>query len=407
MPEDVTSGRPSGRSPAVVLGLSPTGLSIVRRLGRRGVAVVGVDPDPRAIGRHSRYCRYSEDLSRAASDGDAARLVKGLRALSANAPRAPVVFPTTDRFIELLAPVAAELESSCRLCTDLAAFGLTFLSKHRFYDLCRHHGVELPGTFMPGSLDELAALEGRLRYPVIIKPVFVHRFREVLGSRKVVRASDAGELRSRFAKLATVDSRLIVQEVIPGGDDQLWCALCYLDRKTELRCVFVARKLRQFPPGFGSASLAESRWNARVAELSERFLVDVGFRGLCATEFKYDARDGRFKMIEVNARLPLWGDLAPAAGVDVVYSCYADLTGESFECAHQVEGVRWVFASKDLLSALRYWWEGALGWPIWWRSLRGTRVEAVWAPDDPGPALRLPVYFAARAVSRLRTERTR
>lgn len=398
----MTGVRYGGRAPAVVLGLSPTGLSIVRCLGRRGIHVVGVDPDPRAVGRHSRYCDYGEDLSRAVSEADAEGLVRGLRSLAAKAPGPPVVFATTDRFIEFLEPVASELEPDCRLSTDLAAFGSTFLSKRRFYDLCRAHGVELPGTFMPSHVDDLDTIAKSLRYPAIIKPVFVHRFRTVLGSRKVVRVAGPTELRRSFTELARVDPRLIVQEVIPGGDEQLWCALCYLDRRSRPRCTFVARKLRQFPPHFGSASLAESRWNAEVARLSERFLVEVGFRGLCSTEFKYDVRDGRFKMIEVNARVPLWGGLAPAAGVDVVHACYADLGGDAFECSRQVDGVRWIFATKDLISALRYARAGELRWSSWRRSLRGCRVEAVWARDDPAPAVRLPLYYAARAMSRLR-----
>jgi len=217
----------------------------------------------------------------------------------------------------------------------------------------------------------------------------------------VVQVSSAAELRTAYSELAGTDPDFIVQEVIPGGDDRLWCALCYLGDERRSDCIFVARKLRQYPPGFGSASLAESRWDPEVADLSLAFLRGVGFRGFCATEYKRDPRDGRFKMIEVNARVPLWVSLATAAGVDLPYVGFADLVGAPCECGEQVDGVRWVFAAKDLSSAFHYARKGVLGWSEWRASLRDCRAEAVWASDDPLPALRLPFYVSAKGARRL------
>ncbi len=397
----MSDARGAASAPAVVLGLSPTGLGVARSLGRRGVPVYGVDANPSAVGRHSRYCHYHEGLSRCVANGDVRGLVTGLRELARDAEQPPVLFPTTDAFIETLTAVADELESFLRLSTDLGRFGLDFLSKRKFYDLCRRHDVELPLTFFLSSETDLPEAQAGVRYPAILKPVFVHRFRALLGSRKVVRVSSAAELEVAFSELAQVDPNLIVQEVIPGPDDQIWCAICYFGRDGRSRSVFVARKLRQYPPGFGSASLAESRWNSEVAELSDRFLTRVGFRGLCATEFKRDPRDGRFKMIEVNARVPLWVSLAEAAGVDVAYACYSDLVGRGCQTTDQVDGVRWIFLPKDLASAVRDARRGGLGWSEWIASLRGCRADAVWAPDDPGPALSLPIYLASKGVRRL------
>lgn len=363
--------------------------------------MLGVDPDPSAVGRHSRYCSYEGGLSARVAAGDVQGFVRELKVLARRRSVRPVLIPTNDVFIEMITPVAEEVEEVARLSTDLARFGRDFLSKRRFYRLCRDHGVDLPKTSFLAGPDELPVTEAEMRYPAILKPVFVHRFRSVLGARKVVEVANAAELRVAYSELARTDPNFIVQEVIPGGDDQLWCAVCYLNGDGRSDSVFVARKLRQYPPGFGSASLAESRWNPEVAQLSLTFLRGVGFRGFCATEYKKDPRDGRFKMIEVNARVPLWISLAAASGVDVPYAGYADLVGATSNSVEQVNGVRWVFAAKDLSSALHYARKGALGWSEWRASLRGCRVEAVWAADDPGPALRLPFYLASKGARRL------
>jgi len=44
----------------IVLGVdSPTGLAVVRNLGRTGVKVIGIGWQIRAVGLHSRYCAVS------------------------------------------------------------------------------------------------------------------------------------------------------------------------------------------------------------------------------------------------------------------------------------------------------------------------------------------------------------
>ncbi|MGH7263445.1 MAG: hypothetical protein ACREMB_01135 [Candidatus Rokuibacteriota bacterium] len=46
----------ASRPRALVLGIEhPRGIAVVRSLGRRGIPVVGVERDPRARGRGSRY----------------------------------------------------------------------------------------------------------------------------------------------------------------------------------------------------------------------------------------------------------------------------------------------------------------------------------------------------------------
>ena len=50
-------------------------------------------------------------------------------------------------------------------------------------------------------------------------------------------------------------------------------------------------------------------------------------------EFKRDARDGRLKFIEINARHGLWAGLATAAGVNLSEIAYRDAAGEVIDAA--------------------------------------------------------------------------
>ena len=45
-------------------------------------------------------------------------------------------------------------------------------------------------------------------------------------------------------------------------------------------------------------------------------LKEIGYYGLSEVEFKKDPRDGRYKLLEINARTWLWHSLAIRCGVD-------------------------------------------------------------------------------------------
>ena len=99
------------------------------------------------------------------------------------------------------------------------------------------------------------------------------------------------------------------EEVIPGPDDRLlyWCGFVGPEGRVGGR--LVGRKRRIVPIHFGSATFVELVDAPDVEEQCERFLVSVGYQGLCGVELKRDPRDGVAKLIEVNARYSLWDDI--------------------------------------------------------------------------------------------------
>lgn len=396
------SVRTPERRPALVLGLSPTGLIAIRSLGRRGIPVYGADFSPWGIGRFSRYCRYRSDLTRVSQTGDGRRLVEGLAGFANDLGVKPVLYATNDSYIELLSPHFAELSRHLIPTTDLGRHGTDFLDKRHFYQLCRNQGVELPGTYFPSSASEAMSIAREILYPAIIKPARIHRFYRILKGKKVVLVEGSEELSREYERLAAVDPDLIIQEVVPGADAQIHVAACYLDAESRPRAVFVGRKLRQYPPRFGSASLAEARWESEVAELSLELLRAVGFVGICGTEYKRDLRDGRLKMMEINPRLTLWMGLTRAAGLDMPYVAYRDVTGDPLPRVNQVDGARWMYMIRDLQSAAYYMAQGELSARSWWRSVRGCVVDAILATDDLRVGLYIPSYAVGRLLRRIR-----
>jgi predicted ATP-grasp superfamily ATP-dependent carboligase len=379
----------------MVLGLSCTGLYAVRELGRAGLPVLGVT-DAFAAGSWSRYASRG-----ILTEPDRGRLVDRLRAFARTEDAPPVLIPVTDRYIEWLAEHHEALTGEfafARSFRDGVAAAL--MDKDRFYETCRRLGVTHPATWTIDSAEAGSALRRSVRFPVILKPTLVHRARPFLGRRKVVVVKDAATYEATLAGLPYDRTPWLIQEIVAGPDSSIHVFAGYFDTAGEPIRTFTARKLRQFPPAFGSASLAQSERNDEVAELSIRLLTALGFTGLCGTEFKRDSRDGRLVAIEVNPRPTLWCQLAHASGVRLVEAAVCDLAGlDPGPPTPQRDGIRWQYLLRDLYSA---WFYRSVRDPIRPAPATGGRVAgrtwAVWSARDPLPALAEPLAVARQLV---------
>jgi predicted ATP-grasp superfamily ATP-dependent carboligase len=136
-----------------------------------------------------------------------------------------------------------------------------------------------------------------------------------------------------------------------------------------------------------------------VAEAGLRLLQEMRFHGVSHVEFKRDARDGRLKLMEINARHYGTHTLATACGVNITAAAYYDAMGRPFRAPRQREGVRWLLATRDLVASPRLMVRGKLTFREWLTSLRGVRVDGALSFDDPIPGA-AEVLRTATRVSR-------
>jgi predicted ATP-grasp superfamily ATP-dependent carboligase len=137
--------------------------------------------------------------------------------------------------------------------------------------------------------------------------------------------------------------------------------------------------------------------DAALERISIDFLEKLNYRGLGGLEFKRDARDGKLKLIELNARYGLWDALGQRCGVDTAYMAYLDAIGEKLpDPARARTGVKWISISRDLSALRGYRREGSLGIRDWVQTLPGEKMWAVFAWDDPMPAISAMLRFSRR-----------
>ncbi len=78
----------------------------------------------------------------------------------------------------------------------------------------------------------------------------------------------------------------------------------------------VAQRIRQHPANYGTGTYVETVENEAVERDAERLLQSVGYSGMVEMEFKYDVRDGSYKLLDVNPRTWTWNSIGTVAGVD-------------------------------------------------------------------------------------------
>jgi predicted ATP-grasp superfamily ATP-dependent carboligase len=231
-------------------------------------------------------------------------------------------------------------------------------------------GVDAPETRYPSLAAEARAAGDELGYPVLVKPRHPVGFKRRFG-KQAFTCETAVELERAYADSEAFEP--MVQELVPGGDDELYSLGSYLRRDGEPLGLFCGRKLRQTPPGIGTCRVGEAVWVQEVVDAGLRVLRGLDFHGISQVEFKRDPRDGRFKLMEVNPRLWQWHGLAAACGVDLPVIAYRDLTGQPLPAASMNgNGRRWAIT---LLPGER----PAL--------VRPPYVEAVFDLGDPKPGL--------------------
>jgi D-aspartate ligase len=335
------------------------GLAAIRSLGRGGVRVLAVDHRPSALGFRSKY---AERLLAPDPFEDEHRFVNFVRALGE-----VVVFPTHDNVLNAIARYADDLQA----LTPFPSWDLLerVQSKRAQLEQAQAAGVDVP-LQDPGT------------FPVVVKPdrsvEFKRRYK-----RQAFRCETQAELDDALAKMEEFGP--IVQELVPGGDDALYTVGSYLARDGHALGVFCGRKLRQTPPGIGTCRVGEAVWVQEVVDSALQLLRAFGYHGLSQVEFKRDARDGGYKLMEINPRLWQWHGLATACGVDLPRIAYADLTGDTPRDAHMNgHGKRWAITLLPGESP-------ALQRPPY--------VDAVFAVDDPKPGL---VHLARLARSVVR-----
>lgn len=181
------------------------------------------------------------------------------------------------------------------------------LVKSNFYKLCEEHGIDTPKTYFYSCAKKQPFTEDVL-FPLIIKPsngveYYKHKF---VGQQKVYRVESQQELDDVIRKVneSGYEEDLIIQDYIPGDDTYMWDSVFYVSSEGKAQLSTLAQVVLQehTVTAIGNYTALITRYDEELMKKLQHFLEAIGYVGFANFDLKYDERDGKYKVFEVNIR---------------------------------------------------------------------------------------------------------
>lgn len=383
--------------PAIVVGSGLGALGALRLLHRAGIPAYSLPTVPSHESR-SRWFRPVPGVR--ASFGPGTTLAGLLE--ECRFERAALI-PCSDAVLCAIAELPATTAQRFPSSTPPLAAVRQLANKAEFAQLLESLNVPRPRTLIVTGADDLEAFAGGQFEHLFLKPTDSASFYRRYGV-KGCRVRDLADARKRLEHLQTDGVAVVVQEYIPGPGSNHYLIDGFAQRGGEIRALFARRRLRMCPPDFGDSSHMVSvplELMEPAIQSLRRILAAVGYRGIFSAEFKQDARDGLFRILEINARVWIYVEFAGRCGVDVCSMSYRDALGldpgaqPTYRC-----GARLVSPHIDIAAARHAYRRGELTARAWLRSWAGAQQPHFnWT--DPRPALHEWKEIATHLLHRL------
>jgi predicted ATP-grasp superfamily ATP-dependent carboligase len=227
-----------------------------------------------------------------------------------------------------------------------------FVEKEKTYALAKQHGIPHPKSIPLCRMKDIEEISEDL-YPCILKPVLSSPFTDKFHVKNF-EVNNQRELEEKFKLCLDAGLSMILQEIIPGPDSNIYRMDGYINSQGKVVGKFFYRKLRQHPPqfGIGRVCISTERY-PEVERLTEKMLTLTNYRGFFSNEFKLDPRDGQLKLIENNCRMPRSGMLPVACGVNHPWLIYQDLVlNQQSDITEYKVGTYWIDFWTDLYDSL-------------------------------------------------------
>jgi predicted ATP-grasp superfamily ATP-dependent carboligase len=170
------------------------------------------------------------------------------------------------------------------------------------------------------------------------------------------------ELVEKYHEMEDLEEpNLMLQEYIPGSDENVWMFNGYFNEHSDCLFGLTGRKVRMWPVHQGVTSLGVCQRNEIVEKSTRDFMTAIGYKGIVDIGYKYDARDGRYKVLDINPRIGATFRLFVGDdGMDVARALYLDMAGRTITTGAVRDGRKWFVEDLDLGFSLLSFMDGSL-----------------------------------------------
>ena len=218
-----------------------------------------------------------------------------------------LVIASNENYAELAIRHKAELEPHYILPFISEALMDQVVYKERFYEICEEYGLDYPDTliFKKGMDPEMAL---PFDFPIVVKPSdsMTYFNAQFEGKKKAYVLHDQESFQNTIKAIysSTYEDSLIIQDYIPGNDTVMRVLNAYVDQHGKVRMMCLGRVILEdyTPILIGNYVGIIGEENEEIYAKYKKFLEEIGFRGYANIDLKYDRRDGKYKIFELNIR---------------------------------------------------------------------------------------------------------
>ena len=326
------------------------------------------------------------------------KTVAFLNSIEHNAKKA-ILIATSDATTEFVARNAEELSNNY-IFPKLDYQKIKSLTcKRQMNDLAIKNNIPTPKVLFPKTREEFLKASENIDYPIMFKGID-GSILKMDNKPKMIKVDSREELTAVYNKWEYPENPgYMLQEFIPGGEDSVWMFNGFFDDNSECLFGITGKKIRQYPAYKGATSLGVCLHNDHVHKTTCRFMKALGYKGILDIGYRYDTRDGKYKVLDLNPRIGSSFRLfVGEGGMDVARVLYLSLTNQSIPESSIIEGRKWMVENQDLASTIQYFRDGKLKLGQYLKSFKGLSEVAWFAKDDMKPFFKMCKGYLKKAI---------
>ena len=265
-----------------------------------------------------------------------------------------IVFPTDDLQLENLHMLHDKISSFCFLPFNPENLH-SCLDKHIQYSYCEKLGIPYPKTKYIQEKKDLRNIE-LIQFPILLKPSKRDDLKKkVFRNMRIDSLEDLNKVKKEIENRLDSGIKFLASEIIPGDDDCIYAYVAYRDMNGKILNEWAGRKLSQYPDSFGVFASASNEAPEEVKILGRKILDNMDIKGIAQPEFKYDSRDKKYKLMEINLRSMMWHRVGNLSGVNLHYSQYLDAIGENASSQVQIKNkdIHFTYLKYEIINLIQ------------------------------------------------------
>lgn len=366
---------------AVIFGLPETALAVGRSLSKHKIKVHGISYS-KEIGYYSKHIKahiFSNPIK------EEAKFITEIKELCNKFNEKPVLFITSDVYLKFYTENSSFIHKFFLSTLSCAKLISSIQDKYSQYNLVKNAGIEAPKTIFINKLSNINESISKLKFPVFIKARNVNIWREKISStKKGFVINDQESLIENLNLFTKKEVPVIVQEIVQSNDNENYKVCIFRTEQGKFKLIFTLRKIHQKPIHFGIATSTESVKYPELAELGKKLFSAIDYTGVGSAEFKYDNRDKKLKLIEINTRYWQQNALADFCSMNFPLIDYMEATAQNPKPINYFqEGYKYVNIYSDFLAFKEYKAKGEMTFKQWKNDLKGKKIISFLYRDDP------------------------